>query len=121
LAKKNKANGMSEDYERAQRRRFLKETKIVQDFLADPENDKLRHLYEVATADFNLKIIAKRSPEEKFDVVMEYLYDLLIGRDPILRGKKALTRAVLYYMYWNCDLGLNPGDVVEVDANAPAN
>ncbi len=38
---------------------------------------------------------------------MEYLIDLLFARDPILRKRehKRLTRAVLFYMYWNCDIG----------------
>ena len=38
---------------------------------------------------------------------MEYLLDLLFDRDPILRQTthKRLTRAVLFYMYWNCDIG----------------
>jgi len=121
LSDKNKANRMSDDYEREQRKRFLKETKIVQGFLADPENDRIRQLYETATMDFNFKIIAKRKPEQTFDVVMEYLYDLLIERDPILNGKKALTRALLYYMYWNCDLGVDSGAAMEVVADAQAN
>jgi hypothetical protein len=38
---------------------------------------------------------------------MEYLVDLLFRRDPILRQRqhKRITRAVLFYMYWNCDIG----------------
>ncbi|WP_317622777.1 ABC-three component system protein, partial [Pseudomonas amygdali] len=42
-----------------------------------------------------------------FDQVMEYLVDLLFSRDAVLRqlGHKRLTRAVLFYMYWNCDIG----------------
>ena len=38
---------------------------------------------------------------------MEYLVDLLFNRDAILRqhAHKRLTRAVLFYMYWNCDIG----------------
>jgi hypothetical protein len=113
LTEKNKLNGMSEQYEKEQRRRFLKETRIVQEFLADPENARIRGLYEIATMEFNLKILAKRKSEQTFDVVLEYLYDLLIDRDPILRGSKKLTRAVLYYMYWNCDIG--------AEANVTAN
>ena len=33
--------------------------------------------------------------------------DLLFNRDPVLRqhAHKRLTRAVLFYMYWNCDIG----------------
>jgi hypothetical protein len=39
--------------------------------------------------------------------VMEYLVELLFNRDPILRQTKhkRLTRTVLFYMYWNCDIG----------------
>ncbi len=104
---------MTAAYAAEQRRRFLKETRIIQEFLADPDNERLRELYETATMDFNLKVLAKRKTEQTFDAVLEYLYDILINRDPILRGKKRLTRAVLFYMYWNCDLG--------VEADAPTN
>jgi hypothetical protein len=33
--------------------------------------------------------------------------DLLFNRDAVLRQRahKRLTRAVLFYMYWNCDIG----------------
>jgi hypothetical protein len=57
--------------------------------------------------EFQLKIISKRKTFQKFDQVMEYLLDLLFKRDPILnqRKHKRLTRAVLFYMYWNCDIG----------------
>ena len=39
---------------------------------------------------------------------MEYLVNLLFARDPILRQRvhKRLTRAVLFYMYWNCAIGV---------------
>jgi ABC-3C protein len=38
---------------------------------------------------------------------MNHLIDLLFDRDPILRqhAHKRLTRAMLFYMYWNCDIG----------------
>jgi hypothetical protein len=38
---------------------------------------------------------------------MEYLVNMLFNRDPILRqhGHRRLTRAILFYMYWNCDIG----------------
>ncbi len=64
-------------------------------------------LYESITDEFQLKIISKRKDYQTFDEVMEYLVDLLFNRDPILRqqGHKRLTRAVLFYMYWNCDIG----------------
>ncbi len=39
-----------------------------------------------------------------------YLLDMLIDRSGILRSNKSLTRAMLYYMYWNCDIGRDKRD-----------
>jgi len=72
-------------------------------------------MYESVVDEFELKIIAKRKDYQTFDDVMEYLVDLLFKRDPILRqhSHKRLTRAMLFYMYWNCDVG----EVVDVAPN----
>jgi hypothetical protein len=105
--KKNALNNMSAAYAKAQRKKYLKETAQIRSFLAAPENAELLRLYESVVDEFQLKIIAKRKEHQTFDVVMEYLADLLFDRDPILRqhAHKRLTRAVLFYMYWNCDIG----------------
>ena len=104
---KNTLNNMSEEYAKAQRRKYLKETAQIRTFLAAPENLELLRMYESVVDEFQLKIIAKRKDYQTFDEVMEYLVDLLFNRDPILRQRahKRLTRAVLFYMYWNCDIG----------------
>ncbi len=104
---KNKLNNMSAEYAEAQLKKYLKETRQIQSFLAAPENMELLCQYESAVDEFQLKIIANRKDFQTFDKVMEYLIDLLFGRDPILRqhAHKRLTRAVLFYMYWNCDIG----------------
>jgi hypothetical protein len=104
---KNALNNMSADYARAQRRKYLKETAQIRTFLAAPENLDLLRMYESVVDEFQLKIIAKRKDYQAFDEVMEYLVDLLFNRDPVLRqhAHKRLTRAVLFYMYWNCDIG----------------
>jgi hypothetical protein len=105
--KKNLLNNMSAEYAKAQRKKYLKETAQIQAFLAAPENLVLQRMYESVVDEFQLKIIAKRKDHQTFDSVMEYLVDLLFNRDPILRqhAHKRLTRAVLFYMYWNCDIG----------------
>ena len=110
--RKNALNNMTDDYAKAQRKRYLKETTQIRAFLAAPENLELLRLYESVVDEFQLKIIAKRKDYQTFDEVMEYLVDLLFNRDPILRqhAHKRLTRAVLFYMYWNCDIG-EAGDV----------
>lgn len=104
---KNALNNMTEEYAKAQRRKYLKETAQIRTFLAAPENIELLRMYESVVDEFQLKIIAKRKDYQTFDEVMEYLVDLLFNRDPVLRqhAHKRLTRAVLFYMYWNCDIG----------------
>jgi hypothetical protein len=104
---KNVLNNMSAEYAKVQRNKYLKDTRQIRSFLAAPENLELQRVYESVVDEFQLKIIAKRKDYQSFDEVMEYLVDLLFGRDPILRqrGNKPLTRAVLFYMYWNCDIG----------------
>jgi hypothetical protein len=105
---KNALNNMSVEYAKAQRRKYLKETAQIRAFLAAPENLELLRMYESVVDEFQLKIIAKRKDYQTFDEVMEHLVDLLFNRDPVLRqhAYKRLTRAVLFYMYWNCDIGV---------------
>lgn len=104
---KNAINVMTVEYAKAQRRKYLKETSQIRFFLAAPENLELLRMYESVVDEFQLKIIAKRKVYQTFDEVMEYIVDLLFNRDPVLRQRahKRLTRAVLFYMYWNCDIG----------------
>jgi len=109
---KNALNNMSYEYAKAQRRKYLKETAQIHAFLAAPENLELLRMYESVVDEFQLKIIAKHKDYQTFDEVMEYLVDLLFSRDAVLRqhAHKRLTRAMLFYMYWNCDIG-EVGDV----------
>lgn len=104
---KNALNNMTAAYAKEQRRKYLKETAQIRTFLAAPENIELLRMYESVVDEFQLKILAKRKVYQTFDEVMEYLVDLLFSRDPVLRqhAHKRLTRAILFYMYWNCDIG----------------
>lgn len=106
-AKKNQINNMTVEYAKQLRKKYLKETAQIRSFLAAPENTDLLKMYEATVDEFQLKIIAKRKEYQTFDQVMEYLIDLLFNRDAILRqhAHKRITRAVLFYMYWNCDIG----------------
>ncbi len=111
--RKNEINNMSAEYSKTLRKKFLKDTKEIHAFLSAPENqDKMRQ-YEDIVDEFQLKIIAKRKNYQDFDSVMNHLFDLLFARDPILRRHKKLTRALIFYMYWNCDIG----EVDDVEAN----
>lgn len=105
--RKNGTNNMTPEYAKAIRRKYLKDAAQIRDFLAAPENEELLRTYEGIVEEFELKILAKRKDYQTFDEVMEYLLDLLFARDAVLRQRphKGLTRAVVFYMYWNCDIG----------------
>lgn len=107
---KNQLNNMTPAYARELRKKYLKETQQIKTFLAAPGNSDLLQLYESVSDEFQLKIISKRKDFQTFDAVMEYLVDLLYNRDPILcqRPHRRLTRVMLFYMYWNCDIGETP-------------
>ena len=113
--KKNRINDMTVQYAEEQRKRYLKETTVIANFLAAPENENLLRLYASVVDEFQVKIIARRKDHQSFDHVMEYLLDLLFARDVVLRqhAHKRLTRAMLFYMYWNCDIG----EVEDASAN----
>jgi len=114
--RKNDTNNMTAAYAKTQRRKYLKDTAQISSFLAAPENQELLVMYESVIDEIELKVVANRKDYQTFDKVMEYLVDLLFNRDPILRQHKRLTRAMLFYMYWHCDIGQ-----VEEVGDAPAN
>lgn len=118
---KNRINNMTADYARTQLRKYLKDTAEIRHFLASPDNGDLLELYEVTVDEFQLKIVAHRRGYQEFDLLMEYLADLLFARDPILRQRRhrRLTRALLFYMYWNCDIGETEDHASPDEALAP--
>jgi hypothetical protein len=103
---KNRFNNMSDGYAKELLKRYLKETPQISEFLASPENLELQRKYGTVIEEFQLQIIAKRKDYQYFDEVMNYLAQLLFDRDVILRRNKRLTRAMLFYMYWMCDIGV---------------
>ena len=104
---KNRINKMTAEYAKELRKRYLKETAVIATFLSAPENNDLLERYESAVEEFQLKIISKRKDYQSFDEIMEYLLDLLFARDTVLKQHrhKRLTRAMIFYMYWHCDIG----------------
>lgn len=105
--RKNELNNMSLEYGKELRRRYLKDTQQIKTFLADPDNADVLERYESAVEEFQLQIVAKRKDYQLFDEVINYLVGLLVDRDPVLRANKRLTRTLIFYMYWNCDVGQN--------------
>lgn len=110
LKEKNPLNNMTEEFGDALKKNYFKELANIRKFLYDPINERFKASYQEAVEEFQLKIVAKRRDFETFDNVFNYLYDLLVDRSGILRSNRRLTRAMLYYMYWNCDIGRDKDD-----------
>lgn len=105
FAEKNLINGLSAEFA-AIIAGYIKDFEVdVRPFLAAPENATLSRHYADTAAELNAFILAHRQDRHCFDQVLESLYRQLIDRDYDLKTNKKLTRTVLYYMYWNCDLG----------------
>lgn len=110
-AEKNQLNNMTDEFAKALQKNYMSYTFQVQDFLNDPQNTRLQDLYQNAIEEFQQTFIISRQRDiEFFDDVFNELVDLLIDRDHILRTNKRLTRILVFYMYYNCDIGKSNDD-----------
>ena len=105
---KNRVNRMSPEFADILQRRYLNYTRRIGQFLAEPANADALRQYEAAVEEFQLKIVAKRAGYQSFDDVFNYLVDFLARRDGVLARNVRLVRAMLFYMYWHCDIGATP-------------
>lgn len=103
--KKNALNNMTKEFAKSLRRKYLKDTAFIDAFLADPVNRGILEMYHDVAEEMQLKIVAHRKEYQDFDKVMNYLFDLLLNRDAVLGKHRRLTRTMLFYMYWVCDIG----------------
>lgn len=110
MAIKNPLNNMSESFAKKLRSLYMPITRQIDIFLRDPKNSSYLESYHDAAEEFSLKIIEFQKPGDTFDSVFNYLTDMLVDRSPILKTNKRLTRAMLFYMYWKCDIGKNQDD-----------
>ncbi|PCI40856.1 MAG: hypothetical protein COB46_06025 [Rhodospirillaceae bacterium] len=107
FSEKNVLNNMSDEFAKKLRTLYLPLTKQIDVFLRDPKNVEFQTTYHEAAEEFSLKIVEFQGNEDTFDSVFNYLTDLLIERSQMLKSNKRLTRAMLFYMYWTCDIGKN--------------
>ena len=112
--RKNELNNFGDDLAAALKRTYLRDFPIVDQFLAHPDNVELKERYLEAVAEFNDQIFEHVDGGASLGTVLLNLQRNLWHRDGDLARHKRLTKLVLYYMYWICDLGKN-------EANAQAN
>lgn len=110
-AEKNAINNMREDIAEHLKKQYMMYMQQIKGFLEDPMNESLQRKYEEAVDEFQIKfIIPKKRDLEYFDEIFEELVDLLVNRDSFLNRNIKLTRIMVFYMYWNCDIGESNND-----------
>jgi hypothetical protein len=102
---KNEVNNLPDRFAALIKKDYLLHFDAVRKFLAAPTNEHILQRYLEAVAEFNEKIVAHRSDWDDFGRALVYLQDILFGRDGDLKRNKRTTKLIIYYMYWNCDLG----------------
>lgn len=104
---KNELNKLSHDFSLFIRKKYLVYTTDIDSFLSHPDNKEVRDDYFEIVEDFQRKILEHHDPEVSFDKTYNRLIDLMLHRDTVLRSRKyrQLTKAMIFYMYWICDIG----------------
>lgn len=101
---KNVLNQLEEEYSDLIKMR-LSGLYEVEEFLSRPENESFQEMYETAAEEINAKITIFKRDEHRFSTVLEKIIELLIQRDNDCKKNKSLTRLMVYYMYYRCDIG----------------
>lgn len=102
---KNEENGLSDDLADFIRKNYMPQFADVKRFLAKPESESVLERYLSAAHEFQEQIAIHRKDYANFDHVLTRITQLLCKRDGDLGKKRALTNLIIYYMYWNCDIG----------------
>lgn len=105
---KNRLNNFSEDLANHLLQKHLGYTYVIDQFLQNPANNKIRKKYTNLVEDFQIKILAKLKHYEYFDDLYNHLLDLIQSRSKFLKQEefRPLIHIVIFYMYWNCDIGV---------------
>lgn len=105
-AQKNIINNMRDDAAEYYKKQYMMYMHQIDTFLKDPMNQSLQSKYQEAVEEFQIKfIIPKKRDLKYFDEIFDALVDLLVNRDSFLNRNIRLTRIMVFYMYWNCDIG----------------
>ncbi len=107
IEKKNEINKLSEEYFNDVIKRNLTYFEQINEFLQNPDNKKLLDKYNNTIDDLNEEITIHRDEYEKFEMILNHLYKIVLNKFPELNSKRALIRVFLHYMYYNCDIGKN--------------
>ncbi len=107
IVKKNELNKLSKDYFDNVLKKNMQYFKQIEDFLSDPKNEELLNKYNNTIDDLNEEITIHRDEYDKFEMILNHLYKMVLDKFSELNSNRALVRVFLHYMYYNCDIGKN--------------
>lgn len=111
---KNQLNNFREDTANYLEKQYMKHMNQIQQFLNDPQNRHLQEHYKNTVEEFQIKyIIPKQRKLNYFDDIFNGLVDYLVHRGLNLSvqvERVKLVRLMVFYMYWNCDIGKSNDD-----------
>lgn len=110
LERKNELNQVSSAEIEPLRKRCLKDTKRVEDFLSNPMNRDLLEKYNEAVDELNCRLPYLISQTGSFMGAWHKIYDIMTEHEEVLRRHRRLAGVVQFYMYWNCDFGRREDD-----------
>lgn len=110
LTRKNVLNGVSEEEIAPLRRRYLKDTRVIEQFLSNPMNQELLDKYNEAVEELNARLPVLIELHGGFMGAWHAVYDIMVNHEETLRRNARLVRSVQFYMYWNCDFGRSDDD-----------
>ena len=104
---KNKKNNLSKECFDMIKRDYLMYFNQILNFLKDNKNKKIKIAYENTVSELKSIIIEKRDNYDKFDQIINYIYKYILERNKEkLWNTRKLIYTFLYYMYFNCDIGI---------------
>jgi len=107
IDRKNEINKLSKAYFDDVIKKNMPYFEQIQQFLSNPINKELLQKYENTIDDINEEITIRREEYDKFEMILNHLYKLVLGRFPRLNDRRSLVRVFIHYMYYNCDIGKN--------------
>ena len=107
IEKKNELNKLSKDYFDDVIKKNMTYFEQIIGFLSEPNNKELLNKYYNTIDDLNEEITIHRDDYDKFELILNHLYKIVLSKFPELNSKRALVRTFLHYMYYNCDIGKN--------------
>jgi len=102
--KKCDLNNVMEEYKK-HILKYMADFNKINQFLEIPANSEFQDMYIETSEAFNLEIL-ERIDDNSLPTLINSLWYRLVTRDGDLSKNRRLTRAILYYMFWNCDIGI---------------